>query len=66
VFERFKGLLRDTWWLWIIFLVISIVFIVRVSMIFLVTLPVLVVAFVYYASMRYDDTGKHKGEEQEG
>lgn len=66
MFERFKGLLRDTWWLWIIFLAISIVFIVRVSLIFLVTLPVLVVAFVYYASMRYDDEGNHKGEEQEG
>jgi hypothetical protein len=66
VFNRFKGLFRDTWWLWAVFLVISFTFIVLVNKLFLVTLPVLVVAFVYYASMRYDDEGNHKGEEQEG
>ncbi len=66
MFERFKGLLRDTWWLWAIFLGISTTFILVVDKLFLVTVPVLVVAFVYYASMRYDDKGNHRGEEQEG
>ncbi len=61
--NRLKGLFRDTWWLWLLFLAIGITFIVAVSPIFFVTLPVLAVAYVYYATMRYDDNGQHKGEE---
>lgn len=60
--KRFAGLLRDTWWLWCVFLLIGIVMTILVSRIFLVTFPILLVAFAYYASMRYDDHGNHKGE----
>ena len=60
--NRFAGLLRDTWWLWGLFLIMGIGFFVFVDPLFLVTLPVLAFAFVYYAIMRYDDDGNHKGE----
>ena len=60
--KRFSGLFRDTWWLWVLFLIVSVCFSIFVSRLFLATLPALVVAFVYYASMRYDDDGNAKGE----
>lgn len=60
--NRFAGLMRDTWWLWVLFLVLGITFVILVDRLFLVTLPVLAFAFVYYAIMRYDDEGNHKGE----
>ena len=62
--NRFTGLMRDTWWLWTAFLVIGIVMTILVNRVFLVTFPMLLVAFVYYASMRYNDDGTHKHEEQ--
>jgi uncharacterized membrane protein YhaH (DUF805 family) len=55
-------LLRDTWWLWLAFVVIAVVMTIAVSKIFLITLPILVVSMFYYACMRYDDKGNHKGE----
>ena len=61
--KRLEGLLRDTWWLWIAFIVIAIVMTIQVSLIFLVTIPILIVAIFYYAGMRYDDNGNHKGED---
>jgi len=64
--KRLEGLLRDTWWLWLAFVVIAVVMAFRVSGFFLATLPMLIVAFFYYASMRYDDDGKHKGEDSSG
>ena len=60
--KRLAGLLRDTWWLWLIFLVICLFMSVRVSKIFLVMIPILSVTFCYYAMIRYDDDGKHKEE----
>ena len=64
--NRFSGLLRDTWWLWGAFLLIGITMTILVSRFFLVTFPMLIVAFTYYASMRYNDDGTHKGEDEEG
>lgn len=60
--KRLEGLLRDTWWLWIAFMIIAVIMTVMVSKVFLVTFPILIVAFFYYAGIRYDDTGRHKGE----
>lgn len=60
--KRLSGLLRDTWWLWVAFAVIAIVMTIRISIVFLVMFPILTVAFFYYAGIRYDDEGKHKGE----
>lgn len=64
--NRLVGLGRDTWWLWLLFLIVSIVFTAAVDRLFLVTFPVLAFAFVYYAIMRYDDDGNHKGEDEVG
>jgi hypothetical protein len=61
VIPRLAGLLRDTWWLWALFLIATIVFAIVVSLLFLVMIPVLMVAIVYYASLRYDDQGKPRG-----
>ncbi|MCP4081414.1 MAG: hypothetical protein GY819_07410 [Planctomycetaceae bacterium] len=58
--KRLEGLLRDTWWLWVAFIVIAIVMSILVSKVFLVTFPILVVSFFYYAGIRYDDDGNHK------
>ena len=58
--KRLEGLLRDTWWLWLAFIVIAVVMTILVSKVFLVTFPILVVSFFYYAGIRYDDTGNHK------
>lgn len=52
--------MRDTWWLWLAFIVIAIVMTFLVSKVFLVTLPMLIVSFFYYAGIRYDDEGNHK------
>ncbi len=62
--KRMAGLLRDTWWLWSLFFVINCVMAIRISTVFLVMFPILTVAFVYYAAMRYDDNGNHKVDEQ--
>ncbi len=45
---------------------LSVIFMVVVDRFFIVTLPVLVFSFVYYAIMRYDDEGNHKGEGFDG
>ena len=66
MFNRLGGLLRDTWWLWLGFLLLGVVFFFLVSRLFVVTIPILMVAFVYYAMMRYDDDGQHKGESHSG
>ena len=63
--KRLEGLLRDTWWLWLMFIVIGVTMTILVSNVFLVTFPMLVVSFFYYAGIRYDDTGAHKGEDLE-
>ncbi len=60
--KRLEGLLRDTWWLWILFMVIAIVMAIQVSLVFLATFPILIVAFFYYACLRYDDDGNNKSE----
>ena len=60
--KRLQGLFRDTWWLWLAFAVIAIVMTFAVSRIFLVAFPILLVSFFYYAGIRYDDDGNHKGE----
>lgn len=54
---RFKGLLRDTWWLWIFFIVICALLIYYVSIVLSVMIPILCFTFVYFAMIRYDDQG---------
>ncbi len=60
--NRLKGLLRDTWWLWTIFFTAGIALTLRANSMFFITIPVLIVAFIYYGMIRYDDDGNHIGE----
>lgn len=64
--NRLSGLWRDTWWLWLGFLVLGVVFFFLVSQLFVVMVPILIAAFAYYAMIRYDDDGQHKGEQHSG
>jgi hypothetical protein len=59
--KRFKHLLRDTWWLWLIFAAIAFVMIMYVNLVFLIMIPILVCVFVYFALVRYNDDGDFLG-----
>ena len=60
--NRIKGLLRDTWWLWIIFFVAGVLLTALVNLIFIVTFPILVFTLIYYATIRYDDDGNARSD----
>ncbi len=60
--NRLKGLFRDTWWLWLLFFGTGTVLSIFANVLFVVTLPILFVAFIYYAMLRYDDEGNQVGD----
>ncbi len=59
--ERFKGLWRDSKYVWIAFFLVVVVFSILVSPLFLVMIPGLAGYFVYFAFIRYDENGVDKG-----
>jgi len=60
--NRYKGLLRDTWWLWLILCGGGIIAGRFVSFVFLSAIPISIFAFFYFAIMRYDENGDPTGE----
>jgi hypothetical protein len=58
--ERFRGLLRDTWWLWLGLALAGIVLAMLVSPVFLVTYPISLFSFLYFGLLRYDEQGHPK------
>lgn len=54
------GLWRDTWWVWLVFVVIVLVLGILVTKYYLVLLPALPGVFVYFAFNRYDSDGNEK------
>ena len=54
---RLKALLRDTWYVWILFTAMTIALAQLVGAYFYATLPLLAVTFVYFAIVRYDAKG---------
>lgn len=60
--EQIKSLLRETWWLWLVFCLMVALMAVVISALFLLMLPVLVVVCVYFAFVRYDEHGNPKEE----
>lgn len=54
------GLWRDTWWLWLGFLVSGIFLAIFVNAVFLVVFPISIVSFIYFAIVRYDEDGNLK------
>jgi hypothetical protein len=59
--KRFYALFKQTWWLWTIYLVLNIGLIFFVSPVFWAVLPMIVVVFIYFALVRYDDEGNFTG-----
>ncbi len=57
---RFLGLLRDTWWLWIVLFTMGTGMTLFMSWIFVVTFPICLFSFVYFGLMRYDELGNEK------
>ena len=55
--QRYIQIIRDTWWLWLLFIVAAFVLITYVNKIFLIMLPVLISVFIYFAIMRYNPDG---------
>ncbi len=46
--NRYKGLMRDTWWLWLLFFGAGIGLALFANALFLITIPVLIFACIYY------------------
>ncbi len=61
--ERFKSLLRDTWWLWLAFVGLGLILGIF-DPVFLVALPISAFAFIYFGFMRYDEDGNAKGDSE--
>jgi len=57
---RYSGLLRDTWWFWILLFVAGIVAAMLFSPVFLCTIPIGIFAFIYFGLVRYDNIGKRR------
>ena len=59
--KRFYALFKQTWWLWTIYLLLNIGLIFFLSPVFWAVLPMIVVIFIYFALVRYDDDGNFTG-----
>ncbi|MBX3422865.1 MAG: hypothetical protein KF752_15030 [Pirellulaceae bacterium] len=58
--QRYKSLLKETWWLWILLLIVGSVM-AWVSPIFYVTYPICFFVFFWFAYIRYDEEGNFRG-----
>lgn len=58
--DRFAGLWRDSWWLWVAVLALACALAWFVSPVFLCALPICTVAFVYFGYIRYDESGNRR------
>ncbi|MCA9134671.1 MAG: hypothetical protein KDA45_15995 [Planctomycetales bacterium] len=57
---RFKSLLRETWWLWVVFFVFGTAM-SFLSLVFLLIFPISIFTFLWFAYIRYDEDGNFKG-----
>jgi hypothetical protein len=60
--NQLGGLWRDTWWVWVAFLAITIVLGTTVGAFFYLLIPCLPVPFAYFAFNRYDEQGNEKAD----
>ena len=58
---RFVSLIRNTWWLWLAFLIAGVSLTLFVSLIFLAVFPICACIFFYFAYVRYDEDGNFIG-----
>lgn len=57
---RFRSLIKETWLLWVIFLAAG-GGLTYLNPIFLVTFPICIFTFFWFAYIRYDEEGNFKG-----
>lgn len=62
IVEQIKGLLRETWWLWLLFALMVAFMSFFISAMFLFMYPILAVVCTYFAFVRYDEHGNPKEE----
>ena len=60
--NQIRGLLRDTWWLWLLMYAGSFLMAIFVTPIYLFAIPILIGSMVYFAMMRYDKDGNAVGD----
>lgn len=60
--QQIKGMLRDTWWLWLIFILMATFLVFYLSPLFAFIYPVLIVVCVYFALGRYDENGQERND----
>ena len=61
--KRFRALLQNTWWLWLLFAAVGVGLGVFAGKIGLVLIPICVFTFFWFAYLRYDDSGNPRGGE---
>jgi uncharacterized membrane protein YhaH (DUF805 family) len=59
--KRYRAFLKETWWLWCIYVAITLVLVLFIHLIFLAVLPMMLVNFFYFALVRYDEDGNFIG-----
>jgi hypothetical protein len=58
--KRFQGLIKETWWLWLVLLTVGTILSFTVSIVFLATFPISFFSFIYFGMLRYDEDGNAK------
>lgn len=59
--KRYLQFLKDTWWLWLAYVGVTAILIVFVGPIFWAVIPMMIVNFIYFAFVRYDEDGNFIG-----
>lgn len=58
--KRYEGLMRDTWWAWLIIFAFGIILGFAFHLLFFSAIPIGVFSFFYFGIMRYDENGNVK------
>lgn len=59
--KRYKSFLKQTWYIWLTFIVVTTLLIMYVSPVFFAVIPMMLVIFIYFALVRYNDDGDFIG-----
>jgi uncharacterized membrane protein len=59
--KRYTKFLKQTWWLWLTYTIITALLIYFVSPVFFVVIPMMIVNFFYFALVRYNEDGDFIG-----
>lgn len=58
--NRYRALMQETWWLWLLFFGFGLVM-SFLSRVFLLMFPISICTFLWFAYVRYDEDGNFKG-----